>query len=227
MPTLARRIVDQARDLHPSFDPLHLPDVTVYRALGRYQTRLVEKITQLNEEALAVPVVFPKADVDAAALAGRAGLGLLLPPHLLLVSLETVPVAGGQTEEVYLTTYANVRDRSLSLFPAAYLIGQRLYPVHFGTVWPIKGDTHGWETWDGLTAVLVPTPATALTPQDEVSLPETADDALVANLGLWMGGVRGVLRDNPWIQQNAQDAEAQAIATLGGQDTTSHWTVTR
>lgn len=227
--------MDQARDFHDSFDPRRVPEKAALRQLSRLQRRLAEKVAAHTEEALATVVSFDKATVDAAASAGITGGGIPLPEHILVLRAYTyraaVPSTLGKIP-VDLVTYVNREAESLRVFPSAYLMGQRLYPVNTYEAggFYIKGDTniqHGWEDLNGLDVLLVPTPAELQTPADLLTLPDSTHDGLVTMLAGWMAQRRGVLKEMPFLKEELQDAEETAIATLVGQDTTSTWTVTR
>lgn len=229
----AREVVDQARDYHISFDPRRVGEKMALRYLSRYQRRLAEKITAMSEEALASTVSFTKAEVDAAALAGAAGAGLTLPDHLILLGLHTTRVAGGSSIPVDLVAYSNRHVDAVRVFPSAYILNQKLYPTnrYEASGFHIKGDSstleHGWEPLDGIVAILVRTPVELTAPENLLTLPDSTQDALVANLALWMASRNGVLKELPDLKQEATDAEASAVMTLGSQDTTSTWTVAR
>lgn len=204
------------------------------RALSRYQRRLAQKITEVSEEALATPLAFSKTLVDAAALAGITGAGLVLPDHLLILGAWTKRTADStHSIPIDLVAYANHGAEALKRFPSAYIARQVLYPVNTYQAggFIIKGDgssDHGWEDLDGIDLLLVLTPPelTALT--SNITLPDSTLDALVTNLALFMAGRKpGVLREIPNLTQDAKDAEVTAISTLGGQDSTSSWTVVR
>jgi hypothetical protein len=228
MPVLAGALVDEARDYHPAFDRRQVPDRMVLRELSRHQRRLAAKVVLVSEDALAVPVSFSKALVDAAALDGVSGAGLALPEYLLVLSAYTRYTAGGSDIPVELVTYANNQAQAIRDFPSAYLIRQTLYPVNRGRAGlAMKGDTtapHGWEELDGMTLLVVPNPPELITLESEVTLPSVAHDALVVNLARWMGA-RGSIRMD--LGNQAREAEDAAIAALGSQDTTSTWTVVR
>lgn len=230
MPILASVVVDQARDYHPGFDPRSTPDKAALRALSRYQRRLAQKVTEVNEEALATTLSFSKTLVDAAALAGITGAGLVIPDHILILGAFTKKVLDPSRRfRVDLIPYANLGMEALRRFPSAFLIRQVLHPVNSyesGSM-VIKGSasaTHGWEDLDGIDLLIVLTPPALTTMASEISLPDTVEDALVTNLALFMARRKpGALRDLPDLKQDALDAELSAISTLGGQDSTSHW----
>jgi hypothetical protein len=126
-----------------------------------------------------------------------------------------------------------MQAEALRVFPSAYVIRQRLYPVNTyeaGT-FLIKGDsssaTHGWEDLNGIDVLLVPTPAELTLPDSPITLPDSAFDALVVGLANWMAQRMGVLNSMPTLRQESGDSESAAIASLAGQDTTSTWTVRR
>lgn len=231
MPVYARDLVDQARDFHPAFDRRQLPDKLVLRQLSRYQRRLAGKITALSEEALAVPVVFAKAEVDAAAVAGVTGPGLALPEYLLILSIFTRYTAGGPDIPVQLVAYSNNMAQALLDFPSAYLIRQSLYPVNrwrAGTA--IKGEATGltgWEELDGVSMIVVPVPPELVSLESEITLPAATHDALIAKTALWMASRQGVAPILPQLPSEAREAEEAAVMALGSQDTTSTWTVRR
>lgn len=232
MPATARDLVDQARDFHSSFDPRTVPEKAALRQLSRIQRRLAEKVTAISEEALAVVQSFTKAAVDAAAVAGVTGPGIALPDHLLLLAAYTTRSAGAGKIPVDLVAYSNAQAEALRVFPSAYVIRQKLYPVNTYEAggFLLKGDTnitHGWEDLNGIDLLIVPTPPELLSPDSLLSLPDSTFDALVVGLANWMAQRQGVLNSMPSLRQDAGDAEGAAIATLTNQDTTSTWSVVR
>jgi hypothetical protein len=230
MPTPAGVLVDEARDYHASFDPRTVPAKASLRALSRIQRRIAEKVTEINEEALAQPVSLSKADVDAAALSGVAGPGISLPEHLLLLSAYTTRSGDPSFQiPVSLVTYANAPQHGALDFPSVYLIGQKLYPINGSQVgFTMGGDgtgPHGWEDLNGLTLLMVLTPAALVDLDSVISLPDAAHPAMVSLLALWMMQRQGVNISD--LRGEAMDAERSALATLSGQGSTSTWSVVR
>jgi hypothetical protein len=230
MPTQAGALIDEARDYHASFDPRTVPEKASLRALSRIQRRLAEKVTEINEEALAQPVTLSKVDVDAASAAGVGGPGIPLPDHLLLLSAYTTRVASPTLQiPVDLVSYANAPQQGALRFPSAYVIGGSLYPINGSQVgYTIKGDgtsPHGWEDLDGLTLLIVPAPPELVSPNSLISLPVATHSAMVSALALWMMQRQGLgIHD---LRNEAMDAERSALATLVSQGSTSTWTVLR
>lgn len=223
----AAEVIEASRDYHPAFDERRVPEASALRVLSRLQRRLAAKVTALSEDALAAPFAFLAADVSAAALAGFAGAGLALPDHLLLLGFFTSRLAGPvSTVPVSLVSYANYPVEAARYWPSCFVLRGRLYPANrmelgFG------GSLHGWEAFNGLSALLVLNPPELTARADEITLPDIAQDALVTGLAWWMAGRAGVAREVVWLQQDATDAEQTVVTALADQESTSTWTVVR
>lgn len=205
-------IIDQARDFHPSFDDRACPDKACMRQVSRAERRIVEKVTALNEMALAEEVVF--RNLETALMRG-----LELPDHTLLLDL--VYEQGGVTRPVTLVTYADRVTEGLRRFPSAYLLGGKMYPTNR----TLYGETNtGWEEADLIRAVLVKLPPQFTTLRETIHLPEVAHDALVANLAHWMA-LRVGLPETNLLYGQAQEAENLLVQTLADKGSTSTWTV--
>lgn len=221
---IAADIVDQARDYHATFTPGNVPDKAALRALSRYQRRLAEKIASQGDDALAVPVLVERADVlDALA----SGEGIPLPAHIRMMRTINTWTLSTPASEVPVTAVAfdQWADRGSAHHPAVSIYGGRLYPLSLSALVP--NSRTGWEDLaGGLRLIIVPLPAQLTALDDELSLPDVAQDALVTNLALWMAGrTSAAVRDLPLLPQQAMDAEAMAVDALASQDSVNLWTV--
>lgn len=225
---IAAEVVEEARDHHGSFDPQRIPPRVALRALSRLTRRMAEKVTALSEDALAEPQEIDR-DTLLAAVVGRTGIAL--QAHLLVVGdLYTWRSDRAGLEVVEMVDYSGRFQKGLEQFPAVVLKGRLLYPINLQDA-PLAGfsSRHGWEDYQGIKLDLVPLPADLGALGDTVGLPDTAKDALVLNLALFMAGRSGagVVKDLPLLALMAQDAEGAAVNTLASMDTTTRWTVTR
>jgi hypothetical protein len=217
-------LIDESRDFHGSFTKQNIPDRACMRALSRYVRRLAEKVTALDEAALAVQETVDSADL-LDAVTGRTGI--VLPAHLLLLSpVYVVHTEGGYRVPVTLIDHASRNLEGAIRFPAASVMGQKLYPLNLMDVAGTVYGTHGWEDYGGLELLLVPLYADLTLPTSVIGLPNVCRDALVNNLALFMAGRRAdTMRDLPTLPAQAQDAENTAVATLTGQSSTSTWRI--
>lgn len=225
----AAEVVDQARDYHPAFDPRKVPDASALRVLSRLQRRLASKVAALSEDALAEPYAFLKADVDTAAAAGFAGAGLTLPDHLLLLGFFTSRLTGpAVTVPVNLVSYANYPVEAARCWPSCFVLRGRLYPANRSELGMVGSSSlHGWEDFNGLSALLVPNPPELTGRSSSITLPDLALDALVTGLAFWMAGRAGVARELSTLKEDAMDAEQTVVTALADQESTSTWTVVR
>lgn len=241
MSVKAGELVDQARDTHPGFDRSSIPDKGALRALGRLQRRLAEKVVLLSEEALARPVRFTRDEVNVALLAGPQGEGLPLGEQLFVLRAATRYLdarEGDPGVPVSLVAYSMNTSDMVYRWPAAYIAGQRLYPIPnpyngagryyservAATTVPGLQET-GWAGYDGLDVLAVPVPPQLASLDSILTLPSVTHDALVENLALWMANRKGVIRDLPDLPRIAKEAEEAAVQALAGQDRSSTWMI--
>ncbi len=217
-------ILDEARDFHGSFTKQNIPPVLCMRALSRYVRRLAEKITQVDEAALAVQETVDSADLQAA-VTGRTGIAL--PAHLLLLApVHAVRTDDGIRIPIELIDHASRNTEGAYRHPAASVMGQKLYPLNLMDVTGDSYGEHGWEDYDGLDLLLVPLYADLTLPSSVIGLPDVCRDALVCNLALFMAGrTARTVSDLPLLPAQAMDAETTAINTLAGQSSTSTWRI--
>lgn len=205
-------IIDEARDFHPSFDDRALPDRACMRQVSRAERRIVEKVTSLNEQALAEEVVF--RNLETALMRG-----LELPDHTLL--LDVAYESAGVTRPVSLVAYSDRFTEGLRRFPSGYLVGSKFYPTNR----TLTGETNtGWETADLIRAVMVKLPPRYTSLKQTIHLPEVAHDALVANLAHWMA-LRVGLPETNLLYGQSQEAENVLVQNLAERGSTSTWTV--
>lgn len=86
MALVSGSLVDEARDLHPSFDRRNNPDKLILRELERYERELIEKVVAVNEDYLRTTIeeTLPPPTPNFPAWA----TGLSLPDHLVLHDAE-------------------------------------------------------------------------------------------------------------------------------------------
>jgi hypothetical protein len=215
-------ILNESRDFHASFTRQNVPDVPCMRALSRYVRRLAAKIADADEAALAVQETVDSADL-LAAVTGRSGI--TLPAHLLLLRpVHVVRTEDGVRMPVDLVDHASRND--VKRFPAASLLGGKLYPLNLYDVMGTTYGEHGWEDYGDLELLLVPLYDDLTGPTDVIGLPDVCRDAMVCNLALFMAGrTARTVSDLPLLPAQAADAEATAITTLAGQSSTTTWRI--
>lgn len=205
-------IIDEARDFHPSFDEKRQPSKAAMRQITRAERRIAERVTNINETALAEEVTFRNLEVALMR-------GLDLPEHIII--LETTYEMGGVMRPVPLVVYTDWMTEGLRRFPSAYLLGNRMYPVNRTLV----GETNtGWEDVDLIKVVLVKLPPFHKSVDETIALPDVAHDALVSNLAHWMA-LRTPGLDSSQLYGQAGAAENVLVDTLASRGATSSWQV--
>lgn len=205
-------IIDQARDFNRSFDRGTFPERVLMRQLSRAEKRIVQKTVALSELALAEVVTFRSLDLALMR-------GLDLPQHVFLaeVSLDR----NGVLYPVSLVAYTDRFTEGLRRFPAAYLIGNRLYPINRTEAGELNT---GWDDVSLIKVVLVKSPVPHASASEVISLPDIAEDALVSNLAHWMA-MRVGLPETNILYGQAQEAENTLVQTLVGRGESSPWQV--
>lgn len=231
----ASSIINEARDLHPGFDPRQVPDPVALRALSRLVRKLAGRVTLEAEDALIEQVTVSGAEV-LAVLEGdptadppvEAGSGYLLPDHLYLSrSIHAVMEGESRRHPVTLVNYHQRYTRGGWGFPAVSLYGGRLYPVDCRRISGNASSTHGWEELAQLELMLVPVPGDLTQLTDAVGLPPVCREALVLGLALFMAGrTPGALAELPMLRADAEGAQVEAVAALVGLDS-GVWEVAR
>lgn len=162
-------IIQAARDAHPSFDRHRHPDGILLRHLSSEHRRLAGKVLQANRAALAVdlePIVL--ADYDFAA-------GEALPAHQFIHDVSAYDSAG---------CGAPVRQIAWE---------NRLRPPCQGFTWSyhdgklfLSDTADDWAQVEEVRVSYAPIPAALATVAATISLPDSAEPALVASLIAFM-----------------------------------------
>lgn len=212
---VAQDLIEAARDYHADFFKNDFPNRVLLRQLAMLEKRIAQQVTALDEEALATSKSFVKAYVDTALATGK---GIILPPHFLV--LDAVYRGSDGRKPIIFLTYRQRHESSH--FPAATILGQKLVPVDLRDG---GSSTSGWENMTELLVRYVPIPAALESLDQELTLPDLAEEALVKNLALFMAIRGNILPELPGLVEEASEAEQTCIATLAGQDMTTTWTV--
>lgn len=205
----AAELMDEARDYHPSFNKVTVPLVLLRRRLAAAQRAIVRAVTELDEEALAVPDSVVQADILTAL---EAGTGIVLPAGAtrVLGDIKAKYSTRPDLIPVDLIAYAN-RD-VVEAFPAVWFMGGRLFPIDkrdYGS------PEHGWEYVERITLSLVIAPAEITDDAADLPLPDVARDALVQDLVLFMSRRTGVAAATPEEVAGATRAAVEAITSMG------------
>lgn len=209
MALVAQDVIEAARDFHPAFTPNDFSDKMLLRQLYRLERSLFEAVVKVDEEALAENRAIPAALVRAAL---KTENGVSLPEHYLLLSAK-VRYADGEPIPVEFVTYKGGVIHGG--FPLMSVVGQRLHPVEH-------------DEWGNIKDVLVryvPLPEKLTTLDQELTIPEAAEDALIFSLVSFMATRGNFLSQLPGLPAQVQAAQQNFIDGLNQQDTTTLWTV--
>lgn len=214
MALVAREIINAARDHHPEFLRNDYSNVMLLRALSRAQTALYQAAFSENEEALATSKQFPRATVEAAV---KTGTGMSLPAHVLILGV-VVRKTDGHSCKMQLVPYTDLLSmEEKKAFPAGALVGQRLHPVA----------SDDWADVKNVSVRYVPMPEKLETLDQELTIPDTAENAVVLALVVFMAQRGNLLSSLPGIVESAGAAQQAWVNMVAEQDTTSSWTVKR
>lgn len=176
MPTAAKEIIEQARDYHPLFSPQNVPELGAMKALARIESQLAGAVVQENPEALA-------AWYEISALPANWEDGIVLPDNLIVLGADVIYADRAPRRLEVSVVSPNQSLTQPHLYPSVYVMGGRLYLTDIRQWF---GTEHGWEDLVTLRIRYVPEVADITTPSQNITLPDTAVSALVANLALWM-----------------------------------------
>ena len=189
----AEEVIREAREIHPAFTPEQHPNATLLRALARIQDRLRGELKRLNPEALAreFRVTLPLSATDFAD-------GVALPAHEMLMTGE-VRGPGDYRTVLFLVPHAS--RLAPALFPSATVFGRRLF---------LTATPEVWRDFTELRLPYVPVAPPLHRPDSEFALPDSARNALVDRLALFMAG-RTIAPDGlPPLDRAFLAAEAEA-----------------
>jgi hypothetical protein len=206
MALIAGEILDEARDYHEAFYPEHLPDGMCLRQLSRLEQRFAQRLVLEVPDSITTSETFEAADLENA-----AEYGVPLTPSLLPVALSAGFGAERPEEEVRLVAESEAHEDNLPPGLRAFRRGGMIYPVG-----------PRWEAVVSLRHSYAPNPPPLTSLEDELTLPDACGPALVSSLALWMASRRGVLKELPRIDEEAQESTATMIQVLGNQTTTIH-----
>jgi len=206
MTLIAGEILDEARDYNPAFYPEHLPDGMCLRHLSRLEQRIAQRLALEVPDAITTSEDFDPVDLETA-----AEDGVPLSPSLLHVALTARLNDGRPEEEVWLVAESEAHEDNLPPVLRAFRRGGLIYPVG-----------PRWQSVNSLRHSYVPSPVPLESLEDDLTLPDACGPALVSNLALWMASRRGVLKELPRLDEEAQESAATMIQVLGNQTTTVH-----
>lgn len=201
-------LIQAARDLDPAFDARRHPPTAAVRFIDRLHKRLVGEWLKHEPDAVqeSVTITFPLDDFDAGyflaesesasqelrATAIYTPLDMWIDGHLEAVPLDMV----------------SWRDRHRRDGRYCWLTESTL---HF------SGIASDWNDVDRVIFTYVPTPAAITALDDELDLPDTAEDALVTNIASFFArrtNDKELARPRREYIVDAQDAEALWVDEL-------------
>lgn len=170
MTLVAGTLIDEARDMHVSFDARHHPPKALLRELDRYQVDLLSRLLQINEDYLS------------------STLSTLLPLAVFAdgigISADHIPTRAeaidthGDAHDLTLLPWAYRQDPAPRI--AGYVNSSRLY---------LRGEAAGWTHFTRIDLFLQPRP-TALTAftgtGSALTIRDGARDALVTRVARFM-----------------------------------------
>jgi hypothetical protein len=163
----AGTLIDEARDLHPSFTVRHHPDKVLLRQLERREKDMLRRALEINESyrSTTLPTALPLAVFAS---------GIALPANTTVVGADYID-AHGDRFEIQLRPWALRGD------PAPL----RCAYVNAGVVY-LRGLA---ADWTGLTSILIyhtPAPAALTTKASVLTIGDEAKSHLVADLAFMM-----------------------------------------
>ena len=192
-------IINQARDIHVSFEPRSHPNAVLLRELSRYQRELTTKIAEVNPALVAIPisVTLPLTDFDA---------GIELPSHVYIlpgvaVCLRTNPAIREPIEMVNLTMRSDPETPDITVF----VRGNHLF---------LSGRAQSWQTFTAIQFQIVLIPKRLQTLDDPLLLPDYAEEVLAGMLARFMAIRTGVASP---VVQLAAEAEARFMESVASQ----------
>lgn len=200
MATMVQEIIDQARDFHAQFNVQSIPDMPALKALERLQSQFLQAVIAESPDALSQWFVVNGLPADWET-------GIALPEHLLVLGGDCHLAANGglldeRTWEVTMVSPGHSLTHP-EYWPTAYVMDGRLFLTD---VRKWYGTEHGWEDLLVLRVRYVPTPDPLAKLESLLSLPDSAEPALVANLALWMADRVGV--NLPTLREQANSSGA-------------------
>lgn len=200
MPLVAGTVIDEARDLHPSFDTQTHPDKICLRFLSRWQAEVLGRAlivypTLFDDAVTVVPL--PLASFDA---------GYTLTEPLALS--DVVVLIGSYEYPVTLIPYESRFDPQ-PLY-AGWVINRTLY---------LSGEESKWTGATELRLRYTTQPADLTALADTLVIPDAAKTAAVTAIAAFMAGrgisrTEGVEANAKYFQTQAEQAEAKWLESL-------------
>ena len=188
-------VIDQARDLNPLFTPEIHPKRTLRRELSRYQRQLLAKLLLSRKQDLFVleTISFPLATFEDG--------------HT--IASELLHVHGG---DVWYDSDGNVKAE-LSIVPWEHRFGSMPWPAATwdGQVIYFLGVETDWSTVSQIVLRISTTPAAIDDPTVASSLPDYAEEVVVARLAYFMAKRTPEKVDVSIYRVDARDAEADFL----------------
>ncbi len=155
-------VIEEARDQHPSFEPLRTPDQTCFRQLNRYIRQLYYRAIERDSSLYSTTeeITLPLADFDA---------GYALPAFVYYQG-GTLILAGGiqRDEQFNIVPWAN--RFSPNVYNAGYILEGVLY---------LLGDAKDWSNVESINFNYAPEPTLPADEAADVPLPDGAQWARV------------------------------------------------
>lgn len=211
-------LLDTARDFHPSFMHQDITDKMLMRQLSSSLRHLYTKVTETNENALVEMVSLTSAEITAALTAGYYAM----PSEAIrLIEADARVTDGDMRVPVWI--YAAVHRFDPTHFPSIYQMGQG--KVRLTSETEMVGiSSNGWQNYQDLRIWYVPSPANVTTMTATITVPDIVQDALVADLVVFMTGrsPKDVQAAMDLQLQRISDRMASAIAAIADQNNSEH-----
>ena len=199
------------------FVPRTIPDAAALRALTRLERQLADAVVGEHPDVLAVwGELFP--------LPVGWEDGIDLPAHLLLLGADILFDDAASSIRGRWHVELSTASQSLSqshLYPSVYVMGNKLFLTDIRH-W-FGGELHGWENVESFRIRYVPTLAALDAPGDTITLPDSAQGALVAGLALWMADRVGAKL--PTLREAANASGAAWLMSMANLGSTRSWQV--
>lgn len=205
----AEDIIRQARELDPSFDAQRHPQRVAINRLSRLQRRLVAEWVKVDKDAVVetFEVTFPLADFNAGVELVE-GESVQTPIRMTAVYSPLDVWYRGHIEPADLELITRSDRNRSAVRRAAWLEGNTLR---------FTGEARLWSDVRFVRLSYAPTPEDIAALDEELVLPDTAEDALVTGLAAFFASRsndRELARPRREYQAEAADSEALWLSEL-------------
>lgn len=188
MSLLAGDLIEAARDRHASFDRERTPDLVLLRFLSREQRRLMGKLAQANPQAVSVT-----QDLLLSAYDWRAGF--------LLLAYQALDVRG---EVIFTDPARHAAPLHIRALADQSVAGVGYFAGAQGDVLRLFGVAADWEGVERVRVRLAPLPDELKRLGDPLTVPDTAEAALVASLTAFLAGRAEGVDGRPFYAEAVQ-----------------------